>query len=657
MPPILKEGRPVAVLSNSLVIAALSAVGFILAYRLYGKFLADRIFGLDPRRPTPAHTRTDGIDFVPAHRAVLFGHHFASIAGLGPIVGPAIAVYWGWFPALLWVLFGSIFIGAVHDLATLYASLRHSGRGIGDLTNDIISPRARVLFLVIIFFLLAMAMGVFALLMARLFTDLSPQAVVPTFALIAIAVMIGLSVYKLKWRLGPVTVVGFLLMMGTLFVGMEAPVPLYRLFVTDEKAAEVIADAAAGTAQGDGEVDAASASAVLTFLQRQAETDARFEAAAADVSHARQAGMDTWTYVLLVYALVASILPVWLLLQPRDYINSFQLYLGLALILLGLLVWHPPITVEAYHPLSAEQEESLPIWPFLFITIACGAVSGFHNLVSSGTTARQISSEKDARLIGYGGMLTEGFLAVLVILACVVGLSREQFDQFYGGWPNSNALGAFLTGAGNVIAKPFLWISRITGASEASLGAFCRSFIAVVVVSFAMTTLDSATRLLRFNVEELGKIVRLPALQNRFVASLIAVAAIGYFALIKIGGRPAGVTLWQLFGTTNQLLAALGLLVVSIMLYKWGKPVIFTLVPLLLMVVSVAWAMTYQLGEFWANYRDSVSAGGPIDSGSLSLFIVGACILLLTTWLVFEGVLAFARFRRKAGFLAGQAIG
>ena len=646
-----------ALLNNSLVIALLSGVGFILAYRLYGKFIADRILGLDPNRTTPAHTRTDGIDFVPAHRAVLFGHHFASIAGLGPIVGPAIAVYWGWLPALLWVLFGCVFIGAVHDLATLYASLRHNGRGIGDLTNDIVGPRARVLFLIIIFFLLAMAMGVFALLMARLFTDLAPRAVIPTVSLIAIAVAIGLLVYKLKWRLGPATLVGFVLMLCTLFVGMKMPVPLYRLFITDTRAKQVLAAAAEGDPQHAALAGVADAKATLAYFDARAEVDPAFQSAADNVTTARQRGMDLWTYLLLVYALIASILPVWLLLQPRDYINSFQLYLGLILILLGLLVWHPPITTAAYRTIASAQGDSLPIWPFLFITIACGAVSGFHNLVSSGTTARQISSEKDARVIGYGAMLMEGFLAVLVILACVVG-TGEQFKDFYSGWPSANAaLGAFLTGAGNIISSSFIWVTRSSGVSQAALVAFCKSFIAVVVVSFAMTTLDSATRLLRFNVEEFGKIVHLRVLRNRYVASLIAVFAIGYFALIKIGGKPAGLILWQLFGTTNQLLAALGLLVVSIMLYKWGKPIVFTAIPLLLMLVSVSWAMTHQLGSFWNQYRESLAPDREPDTGSLSLFVVGLLVLLLTAWLVIEGVVAFARFRRRRLVATGVPAG
>ena len=214
-------------LHNSFVLALLTAGGFIVAYHTYGRFLARKILGFDANRQTPAYVKRDGVDHVPTHPAVLFGHHFASIAGLAPIVGPAIAIVWGWGPALLWVVFGSVFMGAVHDLSTLYASLRHEGRGLADLTDEVVGPRARVLFLIIVFFLLALAMGVFALYMAKLFTDLCPQAVLPTFSLIAIAVLIGVLVYWSKWRLGPVTLLGLVLMFAVLFAGMKWPGTLY----------------------------------------------------------------------------------------------------------------------------------------------------------------------------------------------------------------------------------------------------------------------------------------------------------------------------------------------------------------------------------------------------------------------------------------------
>jgi carbon starvation protein len=617
-----------SLLHNSLFIALASGVGFIVAYYTYGRFIARKILGFDPSKPTPALQRPDGVDYVSTHPAVLYGHHFSSIAGLGPIVGPAIAVVWGWGPALLWILFGSIFMGAVHDLATLYASLRHEGRGIGDLTNEVIGPRARILFLIIIFFLLALAMGVFALYMAKLFTDMCPQAVVPTFSLIAIAVIIGLLVYKLRWGLGKTTLIGLVLMFAMLVVGLRLPVPLWRAFVSDSSVRQSITVQRGETHAGLDHETSLLADPAATHFQSQAETDPSVAGYAATIRAAGQRGRATWTYVLLGYAFIASVLPVWLLLQPRDYINSYQLYLGLLAMLVGLVVWHPSVKASAFASAGTSTD---PVLPFLFITVACGAISGFHNLVSSGTTVRQLRSEAHAQPIGYGAMLTEGFLAVLVILA-------DRFNTFYHA-SQINGLAAFLSGAGTVVSKPVLGLGTALGVSPATVELFCKSFMAVVVISFAMTTLDSATRLLRFNVEEIGKVVGVPLLRNRYVASMVAVIAIGFFALIKIGGKPAGVTLWQLFGTTNQLLAAIGLLVVSVMLYKMGKPIIYTMLPMVLMVISVAWAMTYKLIEF---YRTGVVGG---DSGAFALFVVGAVLLVLAIWLVIEAAMTFIRFQ------------
>jgi carbon starvation protein len=636
--------------TNSLVITLLAAGVLYVAYRTYGRFFAIKVLALDPSRKTPAYLKEDGVDYVPTHRAVLFGHHFASIAGLGPILGPAIAVFWGWVPAILWVVFGSIFIGGIHDLSALYASLRHEGRGIGDFTREIAGPRARGLFLIIIFFLLALAMGVFALTMSKLFTNLSPQAVIPTFSLIGIAMIIGLLVYKLKWQLGPVTLIGLVLMFSATFFGLKFPVPLYKSFVTDATTRQILAeDEALPVVFGVRAVIAEDTAAALRDRQASGEISAaqseQYGIAAAQVDAATAKALETWTYLLLAYAFVASVLPVWLLLQPRDYINSYQLYIGLFVLLAGLVVWHPTINAPAYGPVeTAVGQNYAPIFPFLFITIACGAISGFHSLVSSGTTVRQIKSETDARLIGYGAMLVEGLLAVLVIMACVAGLAPDEYQTQYGSWTGlaGRGLGAFLAGAGTVASKPFLVF--FSESSAAQVTAFFKNLIAVIVVSFAMTTLDSATRLLRFNVEEIGKSIHVPILRNRYVASLIAVFAIGFFALIKINGQPAGLTLWQLFGTTNQLLAAIGLMVVSLYLYQRQKPIIYTILPFGLMLFMVFVAMRYQLTEFYTAWQ----AGDP---GSGYLFFVGSGLAFLTVWLIIEAIIAFRRayFARLEG--------
>lgn len=557
---------------NSLFLVLLSLSAFGLAYSFYAKYLSEKIFALDPARKTPAHSRFDSVDFVPTRPPVLFGHHFASIAGLGPILGPAIGVIYGWLPALLWVVLGTIFLGAVHDLGTLVVSLRHDGRTIGDLTEDLMGKRAKILFVILIFFVLALAMGVFCLVISGLFAKERPEAVIPTLSLILIAMAIGTAVYKFKARLLPATIIGVMLMLATVYVGILVPV--------------------------------------------------------------KNITPSQWTYSLLIYAFIASVLPVWLLLQPRDYLNSFELYLAVGLLMLGVIVLHPPIVAPVLH----DAQNSPPVFPFLFILIACGAISGFHNLVSSGTTARQLAGEKDARIIGYGGMTAEGVVALLAIVACTAAVGdKAEWLKSYADFNSANeaTLNVFVHGAGALLAS--YGVPR----------AFGETFISVVVVAFAMTTLDTGTRLLRFNVEEVAETVKVKILGNRYVASLIAVAAIGYFALMKVNlpvmknGEivyklvPAGKTLWQLFGTTNQLLAAMGLLVVSIYLYRLKKPIWITALPMAFMLVLTIYAMLFKLRDFWLE-----------TPHNMPLIVTSVILIIISFWLVVEAVFIFVRLRK-----------
>jgi carbon starvation protein len=552
---------------NSLWIAFGVIIAFVLAYVFYSRYVGDKILGLDPARKTPAHLFNDGLDFVPSRREVLFGHHFASIAGLGPIVGPAIAVIWGWVPALLWIVLGAIFLGAVHDFTTLFLSIRHNGISIGALAEKIISRRARVFFLFLIFFILSLAMGVFANKVAILFSlpmeeGGQPDAVIPVFSLIAIAILIGSLFYKVR-RIGLLipTLVGVALMLGSIYLGVLKPVT--------------------------------------------------------GISFTR------WVFILLIYTYFASILPVWLLLQPRDYINSYQLYIGLFLIYAGLIVFHPQIAAQPVHQAS---HDAPSMFPFLFIIVACGAISGFHNLVSSGTTARQLFSEKDSRIIGYGGMLMEGLLAVGVLLACTAALGdKETWLQTYSDWSavNRDALSNFISGAGEIM-------SHLGIPSE-----LARVFTAVVCVAFAMTTLDTATRLLRYNIEEIGKSFgsRFLAgiLGNRFVASGIAVLSIGYFAMMKVQGKSVGAILWQLFGTSNQLLAGLGLLIVTLYLIRRQKNFWITLIPMILVISFTGTAMIIKLQNFYTDKNWTV-------------FGVGIAILVLAIWMMIEAVIALRKY-------------
>ncbi len=465
-------------------IAALACfAAYFLGYRFYAKRLADKVFRLDPNAITPAHELKDGFDYVPSRKPVLFGHHFASIAGLSPMLGPAIAVIWGWLPAMIWVVLGTLFVGAVHDFSALVVSMRAKGVSIGKVAETVIGPRAKSLFHVIIFFLIALAMGVFVQIVAQLFSSaFYPESVFPSFVLMALALAMGFLYYKKGFPLGLLTGAAFLLTLGAVFWSLRMPRP--------------------------------------------------------DLS------VETWSVLLLVYSFLAAVLPVWLLLQPRDFLNSLLLYLGLAAIYGGFFVLRPEFVAPA---IEIHPEGAPPLFPFVFIVIACGAISGFHGLVSSGTSAKQIDKETDATFIGYGAMMAESLLGLAAILVCTAGfIDADSWREHYQSWNVAQGLARGMTA---FIDGSALFLSQIGIPREAG-----RTFIALMAVSFALTSLDSATRLLRFNIQEVAETLRLPALQNRFSSSVLAVAAIGFFAFFRVNGQPAGLALWALFGTTNQIL-------------------------------------------------------------------------------------------------------
>lgn len=556
----------------------LLGVGILLAlaYRWYGRWLATRVFTLDDSEPTPAHTLRDGRDFVPAPPLVVFGHHFASIAGLGPLLGPAIAVIWGWVPALLWIVLGCIFVGAVHDLGCMYSSVRNRARSVADLAYDVAGARARALFLLFGVFALALAMGVFVINIANLFAPGAggaegghvPEAVLPSVALVAIALVVGVLFYRYRVSLAKLTLPALLASLLCVWLGVQYPITsLFGLELT----------------------------------------------------------APLWTYLLLGYALVATLLPVWVLLQPRDYLNSFQLFLGMGLLLTGAVVGGFTLSAPAFNPAPSGAP---PMFPLLFITIACGAVSGFHSLVASGTTVRQLDRQSHALPIGYGGMLTEGLLATLALLAVAAGLGAE-WQSRYPDWltAGKSALANFVHGAGTLVSAVGVPL------------ALAKVFVATVAVGFALTTLDTGARLIRYNLQELGRAWRITPLTNATVSTLLAVGLIGFFALLKapdpVTGelKSVGALLWQLFGASNQLLAALSLLVVSLYLRSLGRPTLYTLLPMCLMLVATLTALVIGMQGFAAK-------------GNTLLLGVSAIIFTLAVWLVGEAIVAW---RRGAG--------
>ena len=548
------------------VLAAICCfITYAVVYRFYARHLGSRIFQLDPHASTPAHAMGDGVDYVPCRRMVLFGHHYASIAGLAPMLGPAIAVIWGWLPGMLWVVLGTLFIGAVHDFSALVVSMRHRGMSIGKVAEDLIGRRAKGIFLLIILFLICLVMGVFVRTVSGLFTaDFYPESVFPTFTLIAIAMVMGWLAYKRGISIVRLTVIGFVLMLASIGVGLAIGRP--------------------------------------------------------------DLGGDSWILILLVYAFAASTLPVWSLLQPRDYLNSWLLYLGLGASYVGLFVLQPAFAAPA---IDTQPAEAPPIFPFVFIVIACGAISGFHGLVSSGTTSKQIDKETDALTIGYGGMVGESLLGLLAVLACTAGFrSAESWAEHYSSWGTASGLAekmkAFIDGTA-------VFLNSLGLPME-----LAQAFIALVAVSFALTSLDSGTRLLRYNIEEISHSIGVPALGQRYVASMLAVILIGFFAFYQIEGQPVGLALWSLFGSTNQVLGALTLLAVTIYLRQNRRNYVYTLLPMAFMLTVTIIAMVIDIRKYW-------------EGGQLLLWGVATSIFVLSVWLLVEAVL---RFRKDTAMVA-----
>ena len=550
---------------NAALLAVFSLFCFFLSYVFYSRFLAKKIYEIDSDIVTPAHEFKDGIDYVPTNKYVLFGHHFTSVAGAAPIIGPAIAVIWGWLPAVLWVVFGTIFIGAVHDFGCLVISAKNKGHSIGDLTGNIIGKRARALFLTIIFFLTWIVIAVFAYVIATLFSQF-PTSVLPVNIQIIIAVVIGLVIYRTKFGILFPSIIALLVLYGFIYFGTYTPMHL------------------------------------PAFIGGQTES---------------------WIVLLLVYAFIASVLPVWLLLQPRDFINSHQLFVGLGIMYLGLFIVHPPMVAPA---LNLEVEGGLPWFPFLFITIACGAISGFHGLVGSGTTSKQLNNIKDARMIGFGSMLGEGSLGLMSVIASTAGFATlAAWKSHYSSWSAAGSMdakiGAFVNG-GAYFLKEGLMLPD----------GFGTTLIAVIVISFAATTLDTSTRIQRYITSELGEIYNIKILTNRFVAA--AIAAFTPLILIFGGEGLSWKRLWPIFGATNQMLAGLSLLVLTVYLYRKGRNILYTLIPLIFLIIMTTTAMVFSLKEF-------------IKSRNWILTILSVLLLSFSAWIILEAINVVRNLKEK----------
>ena len=551
---------------NAAILALGVFAAFAVGYRFYSGFLTRAIFQLADDEPVPSRVYEDGVDFVPTARHILWGHHYTSIAGAAPIVGPAIAVIWGWLPALLWVVVGTVFMGAVHDFSALVISLRHRGRSIGEVSGQVINPRVRSFFLLIISYLIWVVLAVFAFIIGTLFQS-NPGAVFPIWLQLFLALALGWLVYRRGVDIVLPSIVAFVILLVAIFYGNHF---------------------------------------------------------AESFPFVKQISVSSWVWILLAYSFVASVLPVWMLLQPRDYLNSHQLVVALVALSAGLFVLRPEMVAPVF---NSAPEGAPSLVPFLFITIACGAISGFHGLVSSGTTSKQISCMTDARPIGYGGMLGEGSLGLLAVLAATAGFATAgEWHEHYASWGGANSLGAKLDA---FVSGGARFVSALGIPLEAG-----KNFMAVMVIAFAATSLDTGARIQRLVIAELAEAYGVKALTNRYLAGALGIGAALLLALTQGGGK-GGLILWPLFGATNQLVAGVTLLVVSIWLQRMGRPVVYTLVPMLLVTAVTLWSMLEQLIGYFADAR-------------WLLAVMGSLVLVLDVWIMLEGLRMLAHERGNA---------
>ncbi len=559
---------------GALLIMILAFAGYLIMYKLYGTYVGNKVFAISDDNTAPAVEFEDGTDFVPTKKEVIFGHHFTSIAGTGPIVGPAIAIIWGWVPALLWVFIGSIMMGAVHDFGSLLISMRNKGKSISEYTALYLSSRTRLVIFFVIFIEIWIIVSIFGLVMAVLF-KMFPGTVLPVWLEIPIAMYVGYVVYKKGANITTWSIIGVVTMYITVVIGAFVPIH------------------------------------VGGFLGISS--------------------IGVWSIILLIYAFFASVLPVTTLLQPRDFLNSHQLVVAMALMSLGVLVAALGGNLQIVAPaVQANPPAAPPMWPFLFVTIACGAISGWHSLVSSGTSARQVRKETDSLFVGYGSMLMEGALATLVIIAVAAGIGMgytakdgtlltgiPAWTHHYSSWAAAKGLGskvgAFVIGSANMIET----LGIPNHIAQVIMGVF--------VVSFAGTTLDTATRIQRYILTETFP----KAFANKYVStSVVIILALALIFSSGANGKGA-LNLWPLFGATNQTLAGLALIIITVFLKtRGGLKWLISAIPAAFMIVVSFWAL-------WLNQINFM------NKGNVLLSVINVLIMLSVVWIVIEAIRRF----------------
>ena len=568
---------------NGVLVLIIGVALLACGYIFYGRWLCKQWGVGELKEETPAHTMQDGIDYVPAPAPVLMGHHFSSIAGAGPITGPisALKLGFGWLPCLAWIVIGGIFFGGVHDFGALFASVRHGGRSIGEIISENMSKRAKMLFLTFAYLTLILVVAAFASIVAGTFgatftetgavdlvaSESNARVAMVSLLFIVIAIIFGFCVYRRNAPMGVASVVGILAIVVIIAIGMNFH-PIYL-------------------------------------------------------------SSNTWMWIVGIYIAIASIAPVWILLQPRDYLSSFLLYGMLALAVVAVVIAHPSMSSL---PLIQAEGNKTPVFPVLFTTIACGAISGFHSLVSSGTTSKQLDKETDAKPIAYGGMLLECVLAILTL--CAVAYAY--------GW-NANNPDAALKGATAIFGGGIAHMidDTIPGTYDVLF-----TLLVLTYSAFCLTSLDTATRLARFMFQEFwldSSKGETPdnvtgykkVLSNPLVATLITVV-LGVLLGLNGYGK-----IWALFGSANQLLAALGLLAVATWLGNVGKSNKMFLLPMAFMLVVTISSLVINTKNQFAL----IAAGGA-DWGPWAQAIIGILLIVLAVVLAVEGVTTIAKQKK-----------
>lgn len=559
---------------NGLTLLLIASACFLGGYFLYSRLIG-RVLGIDPSRPTPAHTRRDGVDYIPAHPTVLFGHHFAAIAGAGPIVGPVLAAEFGWASVALWIILGCIFIGAAHDMIALFLSVRHDGESIGTVIGDVLGKPGRILFLLFSWSALVLVLAEFTRQIAATFVA-DPAIATASLLFIAEAIVFGLCVYRLRMPVLWASLVFVPVMFAFVWVGNAYPLDICAMFGLSKEGAQGL-----------------------------------------------------WTVVLLIYCFFASTMPVWLLLQPRDYLNAYLLYAMMALGFLGVFVAHPTLHIDAFAGFSAVGRSGVPelLFPFLFVTVACGACSGFHALVASGTSAKQLDSERSIRPIAYGGMLLEGVLAIIALIG-VAGTYASQKD-YVAAVQGMEPVQMFAS----TIAGFCVTVFEKVGLAPETGKRIAESFMLLSVSAFLMTTVDAGTRLARFSWQELVACAKPSTLNaqpsipyrifhNMYVGTTIVCILA---AALLLGNPKAAKSLWTIFASANQLLASLTLLAATLWFVRSRKPCWFTLVPMCFMLSVSSYALI-------SIFAAAFGAGDWTRVGATGFLLLTAVALILFTF-------------------------